>query len=87
MIWTELRVWLYNASMKKGGSLGKYQDACIFFRRLTGIIIPGDYSTYLGARLPNRDTATALEPLRRWYAQNKDRLYWDEEQNEVRLAP
>lgn len=30
---------------------------------------------------------TALEPLRRWYAQNKDRLYWDEEQDEVRLAP
>jgi hypothetical protein len=34
----------------------------------------------------SEDTATALEPLRRWYGENKSRLYWDEERGEVRLA-
>jgi hypothetical protein len=36
--------------------------------------------------MPAKDTPAALEPLRRWYAENQDRLYWDEEQSEVRLA-
>lgn len=86
-IWRENEEVILEAGMGKRGSVSEFQDACYFFYKLTGINVPANYSSYLGARFPNKDTATALEPLHHWYAENKDRLYWDEERNEVRLAP
>jgi hypothetical protein len=86
-------IWLANerviedAAMRRPGRLSDFEEACHFFWKLTGISVPGNFSTYLGVNLPSKDTATALVPLRRWYAENKDRLYWDKESDEVRLAP
>lgn len=86
-IWSAHERVIVDVAMKRRVNLGDFQDARYFFEKLTGVDVPGNYSTYLGTSMPNKDTATALEPLRHWYAENQDRLYWDEEQGAVRLAP
>lgn len=65
-------------------NLDDFEAAVLFFEKLTPITVPSNHSTFIYA-MPTKDTATALAPLRRWYSENKNDLYWDEEHNEVRL--
>ncbi|HKI00775.1 MAG TPA: hypothetical protein VKK31_02230 [Thermoanaerobaculia bacterium] len=83
-IWRRHEQVVSDAAAGKHIDLNDFSDAALFFVKLTGINVPGEHSTYIDW-MPNQDTATALEPLRRWYAQNKDRLYWDEMRKEVKL--
>jgi hypothetical protein len=62
-----------------------FWKAVVFFNELTGITIPGEHSPLIDW-MPNKDTASALQPLRRWYEKNKDRLYWDDQSKRVRLS-
>jgi glucan phosphoethanolaminetransferase (alkaline phosphatase superfamily) len=85
-IWFEHEQVLSFAAMGKPVNLSDFRAAALFFNKLTGINVPVDHSAFIDA-MPNQETAAALEPLRRWYAENKDRLYWDEERQEIMLAP
>lgn len=85
-IWHEHEQVISDIAMEKRVDLDAYGEAVFFFEKLTKITVPSNRSPFIDA-MPTKDTATALEPLRRWYAENKSRLYWDEERGEVRLAP
>lgn len=84
-IWQDHEQVVNDAAQGKSVNLTDFSDAALFFGKLTGIDVPGDHSTYIDW-MPNKDTATAVEPLRRWYAENKDRLYWDDQMKRVRLS-
>jgi hypothetical protein len=60
-----------------------FDEACLFFEQLTGISVHANLST-IGA-LPTEETRQDLEKIRRWYKENKHRLYWDASTNSVRL--
>jgi hypothetical protein len=85
-------VWKENEQVIVDLALGKnvygsdFEQAIKFFHALTDITIPYDQNAVIDY-MPIKQSATALKPLRRWYAENKNRLYWDEERHEVRLAP
>lgn len=85
-IWHEHERVISDIAEGKRVDLDAYEEAVIFFERLAKIDVPSNHSPFVYA-MPTKDTATALEPLRRWYAENKNRLYWDEERGEVRLTP
>lgn len=65
--------------------LKDFRKAAVFFDELTRITVPGEHSPLIDW-MPNKDTASALLPLRRWYAKNRDRLYWDDQSKRVRLS-
>lgn len=85
-MWRNHERVLSDVAIGKRVNLDDFEEAVRFFENLTKITVPVDHSTFIDA-MPTKDTATALEPLRRWYSENQDRLYWDEEKHEVRLAP
>jgi hypothetical protein len=85
-IWRSHECVISDVAMGKRVNLDEFEDAVRFFEKLTTIPVPSNHSTFVDT-MPTKDTAKALEPLRRWYSENQDRLYWDEEQYEVRLAP
>lgn len=85
-IWHEHERVISDIAEGKRVDLEAFEEAVIFFWKLTRVTVPSNHSTFIYA-MPTKETATALEPLRRWYAENKSRLYWDEERGEVRLAP
>jgi hypothetical protein len=83
-IWREHERVVIDAAAGRRVHLDDFADAVLFFERLTGIYVPSEHSTLIDA-MPNKDTASAVEPLRRWYQENKYDLYWDEQRREVRL--
>lgn len=85
-IWHEHERVISEIAKGERVDLDAYEEAVIFFEKLTSITVPSNHSPFVYA-MPTEDTATALEPLRQWYGENKSRLYWDEERGEVRLAP
>lgn len=85
-IWHEHERVISDIAIGKRVNLHDFEESVRFFEKLAKITVPSDHSTFIDV-MPTKDTATALEPLRRWYADNKSRLYWDEERGEVRLAP
>ena len=85
-IWHQHERVLSDLAMEKRVDLDEFHEAVLFFEKLTNITVPSDHSLFIDS-MPIQDTAAALEPLRGWYAKNKHRLYWDEENNEVRLTP
>lgn len=85
-VWLSHERVISDVAAGKPGSLTEYQDTYYFFHELTGITIPSNYSSYLGP-MPNDASGMVIEELRRWYSENRDRLYWDEEHEKVRLAP
>ncbi len=85
-IWHEHERVISDIAKRERVDLEAYEEAVIFFEKLTRITVPSNHSPFVYA-MPTKDTATALEPLRRWYHENRSRLYWDEELGEVRLAP
>jgi hypothetical protein len=85
-IWREHEGVIVDVAAGKRVNLDDFEAAVRFFEKLTKITVPSNHSTFIDV-MPTTDTAASLEPLRRWYAENQDRLYWDEEQYEVRLAP
>jgi hypothetical protein len=84
-IWRGHERVISDVAMGKRVNLDEFESAVRFFEGLTKINVPSNHSTFIDT-MPAKDTSAALEPLRRWYAKNQDRLYWDEEQHEVRLA-
>lgn len=84
-IWRDHERVISDIAMGKRVNLEEFEDAVHFFERLTKITVPSNHSTFIDT-MPTKDTPAALEPLRRWYAENQDRLYLDEEHHEVRLA-
>ena len=62
----------------------EFEEACIFYLDLTGIEVPSDGS-YVSAWTPIPESASVLPELREWYANNKERLYWDPENEKVLL--
>lgn len=85
-IWHQHERVLSDIAMEKRVDLDEFHEAVLFFEKLTNITVPSDHSMFIDS-MPTQDTATALAPLKGWYAKNKDRLYWDEESNEVKLTP
>ena len=85
-LWHQHERVISDAATGKRVDLDDFDEAVYFFEKLTNIVIPSNHSTYIES-MPTKDTGAALEPLRRWYSNNKNRLYWDKEHNEVRLAP
>lgn len=83
-VWREHEQVVSDAAEGKRVDLNDFADAALFFAKLTGINVPGDHSTIIDW-MPNKDTGTALVPLRRWYAQHHHRLYWDEESKSVKV--
>lgn len=83
-IWRDHERVISDVAMGKRVNLDEFEDAVRFFARLTKITVPSNHSTFIDT-MPAKDTLAVLKPLRRWYAENQDRLYWDEEQHEVRL--
>jgi hypothetical protein len=84
-IWEENERVISNVALKKPVDLREFREAAAFFSKLTGITVPMDQNAVFDG-FPTEESAAALEPLRRWYAKNKYRLYWDDEREEVRLA-
>jgi len=66
--------------------LNDFHAACIFFQQIAGISIPGDSSTFVDW-YQTSETIKAVEPLRRWYGENKDQLDWDAKRQAVVLKP
>jgi hypothetical protein len=83
-------VWdKHEAVFKK--ALGGYQKddefirACVFFEKVTGLHMHVNYST-VGA-LPTQETDQDLQRLQSWYKINKERLYWNDVEQEVKVRP
>lgn len=85
-IWLEHERVISEVAAGKRVNLDDFESAAHFFEKLTKISVPSDHSTFID-RMPTRETATSLIPLRRWYAENGNRLYWDEGRHEVKLDP
>lgn len=62
----------------------RFEEARAFFLELTGISVPVDHSQEVGW-YPTRKTGVVIAPLRHWYADHKDELYWDQEDQMVYL--
>lgn len=84
-IWREHERVIVDAAQGRHVGSNELWDASLFFWRLTGIDVPSDHSSVIDA-IPNKRTGLAAEPLRRWYQENKYRLYWDEKSGEVLLG-
>lgn len=84
--WHQHERVISDIALGKRVNLDEFHEAVLFFEKLTDITVPSDHSIFIDS-MPTEDTATALGPLRGWYAKNKHRLYWDEESNEVKLTP
>jgi len=86
------QIWLRNESVVE--SVVKHEKidpnrlwpAVLFLQQVSGIAVPGEFSTVIDF-YPTAETAKAIRPLRAWYAANKDRLYFDEETQSVKLKP
>lgn len=82
-------IWKKHERVMEGALAGrphvieKFGAACSFFTRLSGIEIRGNGSFF--GWLPNQDTAVDFEKVKIWYAENKDRLYWDEQSKSVQV--
>lgn len=85
-IWRQHKAVVEAAARREKVDLDAFHAACIFFENLTGIAVPGDASTLVDW-YPTEQTRTAIEPLNKWYSENGDRLYWDEESQTVKLLP
>lgn len=75
-----------HAARLRDVDLNRFDEASRFVNKLTGISVPGDHNL-VADWYPTPETAQAIRPLRRWYAANKDRLYWDESAKMVKLRP
>jgi hypothetical protein len=84
-IWKEHERVVIDAANGRRIDLNEFSEATLFFERLTGINVPSEHSTFVDA-IPNKNTGSALEPLRCWYEENRDRLYWDDQRREVMLT-
>ena len=84
-IWHQHERVLSDIAMGKRVNLDEFHEAVLFFEKITNITVPSDHSMFIDS-MPTQDTASSLEPLRGWYAKNKQRLYWDDESNEVKLT-
>lgn len=85
-IWRKHEHVISEVAAGKRVNLDDFEAAVHFFEKLTKISVPSNHSTFIDA-MPTQETATSLIPLRRWYAENGNRLYWDKEQHEVKLGP
>jgi hypothetical protein len=85
-------IWLKHQRVLEGAIKGErtdgdeLQEAAIFFYHVAGIIIPGGHSPVIDFYI-TRETAGVMKPLRIWYKENGDRLYWDEASSKVLLRP
>jgi hypothetical protein len=62
-----------------------FEQACVFFERLTGLKMHVELSTI--GFLTTPESANDLARLRAWYRINKHRLFWDESTQAVRIKP
>jgi hypothetical protein len=85
-IWKTHEQVLLAVSRDEPIDLNEFEEACDFFSRVAGIQVPGNGSSALGW-YPTAKTANALGPIQRWYNENKTRLYWDAERQEVVTLP
>lgn len=67
-------------------SIGDFNEACLFFSRLTNVNIQVDHDPFVDC-VATRDSHKALEGLREWYRLNKHRLAWDEKAKTVTIQP
>ena len=61
-----------------------FQTSCFFFQELTGIPARIDFP-YVGGAVSTDKTPEDLKRWRAWFKDNKHLLYWDEQNNSVRL--
>ena len=85
-------LWLKHQRVVEAAARGEvtdvaeFKDAAEFFDQVASIDVPGDHSPVI-YWYPNRKTPQAVEPLRRWYQTNGERLYWDQETGKVQVRP
>lgn len=84
-IWRGHELVVESAANGRPVDLKAFWEASLFFDELAGITVPGDHSPLIDW-MPNKDTASALQPIKQWYTKNGDRLRWDEQTGEVKIA-
>src|SRR5689334_5237247 len=77
-IWREHERVVVDAAKGRRVWHDEFHDAVLFFERTAGISVPSEHSTFVDS-IPTKETGLAVEPIRRWYQENKYRLYWDEQ--------
>jgi hypothetical protein len=82
-VWASNERIMEGALSGKGYSVEKFNGACDFFERLTGIQVRGN-GTYFGW-LANEETEEDFKKIKKWYQINRERLYWDETSKSVKV--
>lgn len=84
--WARHEKTLERLASRQRVTIKEFDDAVRFFVPLTGIEVPATQGAIVDI-YPTAETTEALPELRRWYADNEERLYWDERSQSVQLRP